>query len=311
MSEKVTEEKKKLRCGMVSIVGRPNVGKSTLLNRIVGEKIAIVSKVPQTTRNQIRGVYSDERGQIVFIDTPGLHLGGDKLDKFMNRASMETMGGVDCVIHLVDSSERIGEEEHFVVENLAKTKCPIILGLNKVDLKGKFIPEYITLWEQIKGKPVTQMEKFILLPLSGKDGIHVEKLLEILFDFLPEGELLYPEDTVTDYPKKQMISDIIREKFLNIMREEVPHSIAIVIEEMRPKKGKMFYIRALVMVERDSQKEIVIGRGGLILKKVGTQARQELEIILDTKIYLEIFVKAQTHWRDDPSMLEEMGYVFE
>ena len=144
---------------MVSIVGRPNVGKSTLLNRIVGEKIAIVSKIPQTTRNQIRGVYSDERGQIVFIDTPGLHLGGDRLNKFMNRSSVETLDGVDCVIHLVDSSERVGEEEHFVVENLAKAKVPVILGLNKVDLKGKFISEYINLWEETKGIPVTQMKK--------------------------------------------------------------------------------------------------------------------------------------------------------
>ena len=308
--EQTNEEQKDFRCGMVSIVGRPNVGKSTLINRILGEKVAIVSKVPQTTRNQVRGIYNDERGQIIFIDTPGLHLGGDKLDRFMNRASAGSMEDMDCIIHLVDSSEPTGEEEHNVVEHLKKARCPIVLGLNKVDLKGKYIPEYITLWEQIKGKPVTELKNFVLLPLSGKDGIHIEKLIDILFECLPTGPALYPEDIICDVPKKMVVSDIVREKFLHIMREEVPHSIAVVIEEMRPKKGKIFYIRALVLVQRESQKEIVIGQGGKILKKVGSLARAELEELLGSKVYLEIVVRAQKNWRDDPSILLEMGYSF-
>jgi len=223
-SEEEKSEEKNLRSGVVSIVGRPNVGKSTLINKILGEKIAIVSEIPQTTRTQIRGVYNDERGQIVFIDTPGMHLGGDKLDKFMNRSSVGSLEGIDCVIHLVDSSEHVGVEERNVVAQLKGIKSPIILGLNKVDVKkGKFIPDYIALWEETRGKSVNEMEKFTLLPMSALNGVNVDKLIDLVFEHLTEGPLFYPRDTVCDIPRKMVISDTIREKLFQCMRDEVPH----------------------------------------------------------------------------------------
>jgi GTP-binding protein Era len=304
-------EEQNLKTGVVSIVGRPNVGKSTLVNKLLGEKIAIVSNIPQTTRNQIRGVYNDERGQIVFIDTPGLHLGHDKLDKFMNRASMGSLQDVDVVIHLVDTTEHIGVEERNVVDQLKDLKCPIILGLNKVDIgKGKFIPDYITLWEETKGKKINEIKNLTLLPLSGLTGVHIDKLIDLVFEHLTEGPLHYDRDTVCDYPRKMVFSDTIREKLFQTMREEVPHSIAVVIEETKPRKGKTLYIRAVILVERESQKEIVIGKNGAVLKRVGMEARKELEDLLEQKVFLEMFVKTEKKWREDHGVLEQMGYVF-
>ncbi|MBP6342712.1 MAG: GTPase Era [Candidatus Omnitrophica bacterium] len=304
-------EELSLKTGVATIVGRPNVGKSTLVNKILGEKIAIVSNIPQTTRNQIRGVYNDERGQIVFIDTPGLHLGHDKLDKFMNRASMGSLQDVDVVIHLVDTTEHVGVEERNVVDQLKDLKCPIILGLNKVDIgKGKFIPDYITLWEETKGKKINEIKNLTLLPLSGMTGVHIDKLVDLVFEHLTEGPLHYDRDTVCDYPRKMVFSDTIREKLFQTMREEVPHSIAVVIEETKPRKGKTLYIRAVILVERDSQKEIVIGKNGAVLKKVGMEARKELEDLLEQKVFLEMFVKTEKKWREDHGVLEQMGYIY-
>jgi GTP-binding protein Era len=293
------------RCGTVSIVGRPNVGKSTLLNHVVGEKVSIVSQVPQTTRNQIRGIYTEERGQIVFIDTPGIHKNKDKLDQFMNKAAtIET----DCVIHLVDCGDPVGPEEETVVRKLASLTVPVVLGLNKVDITDKFIPEYISLWEKVTEKPVTQLERFVILPLSGKTGMNTEKLLDALFELLPPGPALYPADVVCDIPQRMAVADMIREKFFQIMRQEVPHALAVLIEDMQPKRNKVVHIRALVLVERESQKNIVIGKNGNILKEVGTLARQELEDLMDGKVFLELFVKSKRNWRQDYSLLVEMGY---
>jgi GTPase len=304
-----TNKRTTFRCGMVSIVGRPNVGKSTLLNRILGEKVAIVSRVPQTTRNQIRGIYNDERGQIIFIDTPGYHLGKDKLDQFMNKSSTGSMQEVDCLIYLVDTSRRIGEEEENIVNKLKAVKVPIILGLNKVDLKSAAnLPAYISLWEQAKGQPVTKMKSFTLLPLSAKEGINIDKLLNILFGYLPKGPALYPVDIICDVPQKMAIADIIREKLLRIMRDEVPHALGVVIEHIQPKQKKTLHIRALIIVERDAHKEIVIGKNGQVLKKAGTAARIELEELLESKIFLELHVKTQKRWRDNVSLLQELGY---
>ena len=306
MKEK--KDKKDLRCGMVSIVGRPNVGKSTLLNKIVGEKITIVSSVPQTTRNQVRGIYSDERGQIVFIDTPGLHLNKDKLDQFMNQSAFGTTKDADCIIHLVDVKDRPGVEEGEIVNRLAKLKVPIILGINKVDLADKYISEYIALWERVSGKAVTEMTQFTLMPLSGKTGIHIEELLDEIFEYLPKGPALYPTDVVTDVPQRMVIADIIREKFFNIMRHEVPHSLAVVVEDIRPRRKKTLHMLVTILVERESQREIVIGKKGENLKKVGTLARIELEDLLESKVFIELFVKNRKNWRDDNSLLLEMGY---
>ncbi len=294
----------------MSIVGRPNTGKSTLLNAIIGEKISIVSIVPQTTRHQIRGIYTDERGQIIFIDTPGLHLGHDNLDKFMNRASMGSIDDVDVIIHLVDASEDIGQEEQNVVQHLKHARKTIIVGLNKVDVaKGKYIPEYIKLWEEQRGKPMSEMPDLILLPLSGLKGTNVPKLLDLLFEQLPQGPMLYPADVITDLPQRMAMADIVREKLFHVMREEIPHSIAVIIEGVQPKKGNVTHIRVLILVERESQKEIVIGKSGQILKEIGTAARKDLEEILGKKVFLELFVKTKKNWRDDHTILEEMGYV--
>jgi len=305
MSDK---EENNFRCGMVSIVGRPNVGKSTLLNKIVEEKVAIVSRVPQTTRNQIRGIYNDDRGQIIFIDTPGLHMGKDKLDQYMNKASSGTLHDADCIIYLVDTHRKIGEEEEIIIQKLKSVKCPIILGLNKVDIKGGDIPAYISFWEKAHGRPVTEMKSFTLMALSGKDGINIDKLLDVLFEYIPQGPALYPQNIIADVPQKMAVADVIREKLFRIMKEEIPHSLGVVIEEMSPLRKKTMMIKALIFVERKTQKEIVIGKEGKNLKKVGTLARKDLEELLETKIFLELYVKVQERWRDSSSFLQELGY---
>ena len=313
MPQKVELESKdkNLKSGMVAIVGRPNVGKSTLLNAILGEKVSIVSNVPQTTRHQIRGIHTDERGQIVFIDTPGIHAGKDKLDKYMNKASLGTIDSVDAVIHMVDASEKTGLEEKHVISRLNKCGKPIIVGLNKIDItKGKFVPEYIKLWEETRGVPMTEIKDLVLLPISALKGTNVKKLVDLLFEQMPQGPLLYPEDIITDFPKRMAMADLIREKLFLLMREEIPHSIAVIIEGVQPKRGKVLHIRAAILVERESQKEIVIGKAGAILKQVGSEARKDLEELVDGKVFLELFVKASSHWREDYSTLEDMGYVF-
>ncbi|MCC6758779.1 MAG: GTPase Era [Candidatus Omnitrophica bacterium] len=304
------ENKQICRSGMVSIVGRPNVGKSTLLNKILGEKVSIVSKVPQTTRNQIRGIFTDERGQIVFVDTPGVHKGRDQLDQFMNQSAYGITSEADVIIHLVDANDRVGMEEEELVRRFSDMKVPVILGLNKVDMKGKNISEYIALYERISGKPIQENPRITLLPLSGKDGTNVPKLIDLVFELLPEGEKLYPEDTVCDIPQKMVIADEIREKLYMLLDDELPHSIAVIIENLEQRKGKLLYIQAVIVIERDSQKSIVIGKNGGILKKAGSLARKDLEELLDTKVFLELFVKSQKDWRDSPSLLQDMGYQF-
>ncbi|MEI8011702.1 MAG: GTPase Era [Candidatus Omnitrophota bacterium] len=300
-----------LKCGFVSIIGRPNTGKSTLLNQLVGEKVAIVSPVPHTTRMNVRGVFTDARGQIVFVDTPGWHCGRDGLDRFMHRSCQNSLEGVDAVVYVADTSRSVGEEERQVVRRLKDVKVPVVMALNKIDLKGEFLHDYIALWEEAKGVTVGEMENFVMIPVSGRDGIQTDKILDALFGFLPPGDFLYPPDTVSDMPEKLLVSDIIREKLFCLTRQELPHSIAVVIEEMRPVKGKTTRIRAVIYVERDSQKEIVIGEKGQMLKKTGTLARAELEVLLETKVFLELYVKARKNWRDNQDMLADMGCVFE
>lgn len=306
----MTKERKTkaVRCGMVSIVGRPNVGKSTLLNQIVGEKVTIVSRVPQTTRHQVRGIYNDERGQIIFIDTPGLHQGRDQLDKCMNQSAAGTVDDVDCVIYLVDTSRRVGEEEESIARRFKDVKAPIILGLNKIDLRDRNVAEYIALWENVKGKPVSAIKNFTLVSLSGQKGTNVDKLIDILFDYMPEGPALYPADIVSDMPQRLAMADIIREKLFRVLKKELPHSVGVAIEEMKLLRKKTMNIKALIFVERDTQKEIVIGKNGAVLKKAGTLARGELEELLEMRVFLECHVKTKKRWRDDISLLQEFGY---
>lgn len=305
----IEHSEEELRCGLVSIVGRPNVGKSTLVNKILGEKVAIVSPIPQTTRTQIRGVYNDERGQIVFIDTPGLHLGGDQLDRFMNEMSTSSLDGVDCIIHLVDTTRHVGEEEHNVIQRLAHIKTPIILGLNKVDVRrGPYLDEYIALWEEIAGKPINDLSHITVLPLSSHNDLNIDKLLDVVFEQLPITHPYYERDVISDVPHRVAVADLIREKLLLVMRDEVPHSIGILLDEMRPKRGKTYVVRATIYVERDSQKEIVIGKDGHILKKAGSAARRDLEDLFGCKVFLDLFVKVDKDWRRNSSVLNEMGY---
>ncbi len=299
------------RCGTAAIVGRPNVGKSTLLNKILDEKVTIVSPVPQTTRHQVRGIYNDERGQIIFVDTPGLHFGRDQLDRFMNHSAYGVTHDVDCLIYLVDVNAPVGKEEEGIVRRLSADDRPIILGLNKVDAGDRYIPDYISLWEKVTGQAVQESKSLTLLPLSSERNIHITKLTDIVLDKLPEGPPLYPRDTVCDVPQRMAIADIIREKLFLVMRQEIPHSIAVVIEDMQRVSKKTWHIHALILVEKESHKMIVVGKDGRVLKEVGIQARAELEPLLDSKVFLQMHVKYKKNWRDDFSLLEEMGYIFE
>ena len=299
-----------IKCGTVAIIGRPNVGKSTLLNAILGEKVSIVSDVPQTTRQQIRGMYTDKRGQIIFIDTPGFHIGRDSLDKYMSRSMSGAISDVEVIIHLVDANDRVGQEERQVIARLKDCGKPIIVGLNKVDFaKGKHMTEYITLWEELGGKPINDRTDLTLLPLSALKGTNVTKLIDIIFEHIPESPMLYPEDIVTDMPQRMAMADMIREKLFLKMKEEVPHSLAVMIESVAPRKGNVLHIRGLILVERDTQKEIVIGKSGSVLKEAGTLARKDLEELVGKKVFLELYVKTKENWRGDYGLLEEMGYT--
>ncbi len=304
------DKQKKLHSGTVSIVGRPNTGKSTLLNYILKEKITIVSEVPQTTRYKIRGIFTDERGQIVFIDTPGMHISKHRLGKFLFNQINEAIEGCDLIIHLVDTTELTGQEERLMVEKLKGIKVPIILGLNKIDANPKFLDSYIKLWEEEKNKKITELTNdLILMPLSALRGTNLDKLIDTIFSHLPEGDLLYPEDIISDFPQRLALADIIREKLFLFLRKEVPHSLAVYIDQMEKRTDKLIYIHAVIIVERASQKIIVIGRGGQILKEAGQKARQEIELLLEKKVFLETTVKVKPDWRQNPQILRELGYT--
>ena len=303
------EDKKDFRSGFVAIVGRSNVGKSTLLNNILGEKVAIVTRLPQTTRNLIRGILTEKRGQIIFIDTPGIHLSKDRLGKYMNISASEIINDVDVIIHLIDSSEKVGQEEEIIVGKLKKAKKPIILGLNKVDRGGKFIPQYIKLWEEAKGKSIPELaDSITVLPISGLKNTNIKELLEELFSSLSKGELLYPSETISDLPENNMVADIIREKLMNLMRQEIPYSAAVFIEEITQRSKRLMIIKANVYIERDSQRRMVIGKKAQAIKKIGTLARQELEEIFKKKIYLDLNVVTKKSWRENPIVLKMLGY---
>ena len=298
------------KCGIAAIVGRTNTGKSTLLNKVLGRQAAIVSNVPQTTRNIVRGILNEERGQIVFVDTPGIHKPKHRLGKYMNILAEDSARGADVIIHLTDSSEPVGEEERLVVKEISQFKAPIIIALNKIDLGGKYVPEYLQLWEEQKGKTISELSgQLSVVPVSALKGTNIERLLEVLFSFLPQGPLLYPEDMVLDFPERLLYADIIREKLFQSMRQEVPHSIAVLVEEMIPRSEKLTYIRAVVFVERPSQRGIIIGEKGRVLKNIGSLARGDLEKQLGTKVYLELEVKVKENWKEDESLLRQMGII--
>lgn len=290
------------KSGFVSIIGRPNVGKSTLLNRIIGQKITIMSDKAQTTRNKIQGIHTTDKEQIVFIDTPGIHKPKHRLGDFMVESALSTLGEVDAVLFLVNVDEKRGPGDNFILEKLKNVSSPVFLVLNKIDLihPDKLLP-IIEEYQQ-------EYEFAEIIPVSASQGNNVDRLLDVLSTYLPEGPPFYPEDQVSDHPEYFIVSELIREKVLELTREEVPHSVAVVVEGMRRNEDDKVQVDATVIVERKSQKGIIIGKGGSMLKQIGTRARRDIEVLLGDKIYLELWVKVQKDWRDKQFYLQDFGY---
>lgn len=293
-----------LKSGFVTLIGRPNVGKSTLMNRIIGQKIAITSKKPQTTRNKIQTVYTDEeRGQIVFLDTPGIHKATNKLGEYMVTVAEHTLKDVDVVVWLVEPSNFVGAGEQHIAEKLKKVRVPVILVINKVDtVKREEILEFIDTYRKIHDFDE-------IVPVSAKNGDNVDELIQTIFQYLPYGPMFYDEETITDQPEKQIVAEMIREKALHALDEEVPHGIAVVIDRMKMRKGaKIMDIEATIICERDSHKGIIIGKQGAMLKKIGTNARYEIEKMLDCQANLKLWVKVKKDWRDNDVLMKNFGY---
>lgn len=293
---------KKFKSGFVAIVGRPNVGKSTLMNQIIGQKIAIMSDKPQTTRNKIHGVYTSEEMQIVFLDTPGIHKRQSKLGDFMNSTALNTLGEVEAVLFLVDAAEGLGGGDRFIAERMKEVRTPVILVLNKID---RIVPEQLLpmIDEYRKLHDFTE-----IIPISAKMGNNVDTLLEQISKYLPQGPQYYPDDQITDHPEQFVCAELIREKILNLTREEVPHSIAVSIEDMRVESNGFVRMSAVIFVERDSQKGIIIGKQGALLKEVGKLARHDIENLLGSKIFLELWVKVKKDWRNQDRVLKDLGF---
>lgn len=292
------------KSGFVAIVGRPNVGKSTLLNSFLGTKIAIMSSKPQTTRNKIQGIYTDEEAQIVFIDTPGIHKPKSNLSTFMNKSAYSATRDVEVILFLTNVDEPMSTGDKMIIENLKGSQFKVFLVLNKIDLITKE-----QLYQYIEGLPKEFEDIFDeIIPISAKRRDNLENLMELLKANMPEGIKYYPDDMKSDHPEKFIFKEIIREKILMLTGQEVPHSIAVVIESVKKKKNGAVLINATIIVERDSQKGIIIGKNGQKIKEIGKLAREELEAILGSKIYLETFVKVEKDWRNKQYQLNELGY---
>ncbi|HFR3710511.1 TPA: GTPase Era [Streptococcus suis] len=287
------------KSGFVAILGRPNVGKSTFLNYVMGQKIAIMSDKAQTTRNKIMGIYTTEEEQIVFIDTPGIHKPKTALGDFMVESAYSTLREVDTVLFMVPADEKRGKGDDMIMERLKQAKVPVILVVNKID---KVHPDQLL--EQIDDFR-QQMDFKEIVPISATQGNNVNRLMEILKENLDEGFQYFPADQITDHPERFLVSEMIREKVLHLTREEIPHSVAVVIESM---KRDEVHIRATIMVERDSQKGIIIGKQGAMLKKIGSMARRDIELMLGDKVFLETWVKVKKNWRDKKLDLADFGY---
>lgn len=289
------------KSGFVSIIGRPNVGKSTLLNRILGEKIVAVSDKPQTTRNVIRGILSDEGSQIVFVDTPGIHSARNRINKAMVDAAMTAVTGIDLLLLVVDATQRI--DEPFVKDICAKAGAPVWLVLNKIDQ----VEPKEKLFSVIEG--YTKLHAFPeIIPISAQTGSNVERLVGLVRERLPEGEALFPEDILTDLPEKFICAELIREKVFRLTTKEIPYGTAVVVEAFQERENGVVAITATIMVERDTHKGIIIGKRGSMLKKIGEQARRDIERLLGTRVFLELFVQVQERWTERTAMLRELGY---
>ncbi|WP_214854842.1 MULTISPECIES: GTPase Era [unclassified Exiguobacterium] len=295
--------KEGFKSGFVSIIGRPNVGKSTFLNRVIGQKIAIMSDKPQTTRNKIQGVYTTEDVQTIFIDTPGIHKPKHKLGDFMMKVATNALREVDAILFMVNVTEQKGKGDDFIIEKLKELDTPIILVMNKVDLiHPNDIPPIIESYKN-------ELEFAAVVPISALQGNNVGPLLEEIAKILPEGPMYYPADQVTDHPERFIISEMIREKVLQKTRDEVPHSIAVAIDQIKTREnGNMVDVHATILIERDSQKGIIIGKRGALLKEIGSEARTDIEMLLGTKVYLNLWVKVQKDWRNKAGQLRELGF---
>lgn len=291
------------KSGFVTLIGRPNVGKSTLMNRLIGQKIAITSNKPQTTRNRIQTVYTDERGQIVFLDTPGIHKAKNKLGEYMVNVAERTLKEVDVVLWLVEPSTFIGAGEQHIAAQLKTIKTPVVLVINKVDtIKKEEILKFIDAYKDI-------CNFADIVPVSALKGQNTDTVLEVIYKYLPYGPAFYDEDTITDQPQRQIVAEMIREKALRCLDEEIPHGIAVTIEKMKVRpNGKVVDIEATIVCERDSHKGIIIGKGGAMLKKIGSAARFEIERMMEMQANLQIWVKVRKDWRDSDLFIKNFGY---
>lgn len=294
----------KLKSGFVSIVGRPNTGKSTLLNTVIGDKIAIVSDKPQTTRNRIQGIYTSSEGQIIFVDTPGIHKPKHLLGEYMMKVSTRSLEEVDLIYYMTDISRSFGAGEEYIINQLKNASVPVILLVNKIDLVNKDDADSFT-------KMFTDRMNFTdIITVSAINGTNINLLLKKTFSYLPEGPLYYPEEDITDQPMQFIAAEIIREKVLLLTRDEIPHSLAVEVEEFKQKDNGKLYIRAVLYIERESQKGIIIGKNGQMLKNIGKESRIDIEKMLDTKVYLDLWVKVKKDWRDNENNLGQLGYRF-
>ena len=294
------------KSGFVALVGRPNVGKSTLMNHLIGQKIAITSEKPQTTRNRIQTVYTDKRGQIIFLDTPGIHKAKNKLGQYMVNVAEGTLNEVDVIMWLVEPTTYIGAGEQHIAELLSQVKTPVILAINKIDTVKD---------EEIIAKAIDTYKNVCpfaeIVPVSALRNQNTDKMTELLFKYLPYGPQYYDEDTVTDQPMRQIAAELIREKALRLLQDEIPHGIAVTIEQMKERDNGIFDIEATIICERDSHKGIIIGKGGAMLKRIGSQARREIENLMGAKVNLQLWVKVRKEWRDSELYMKNYGYYNE
>lgn len=291
------------KSGFVAIIGRPNVGKSTLMNHLIGQKIAITSKKPQTTRNRIQTVYTCDRGQIVFLDTPGIHKAKNKLGEYMVNVAQRTLKEVDVILWLVEPDKVIGGGDRRIAEQLQSVNVPVLLVINKMDT---IVKEEVLAVIDIYRKLGDFDE---IIPTSALRGENTEDIIDSIFKYLPYGPRFYDEDTVTDQPQRQIVAEVIREKALHVLNEEIPHGIAVAVDQMKERpKGNMVDIDATIICERDSHKGIIIGKQGSMLKKIGTNARYEIEQMLEQKVNLKLWVKVKKDWRDSDFLVKNFGY---
>ena len=290
------------KSGFVAIIGRPNVGKSTLLNYVVGQKVAIMSNVAQTTRNKIQGIYTSPEAQIIFIDTPGIHKPSTKLGDFMEKSEMSALDEVDAVLFVVSATEKRGPGDDFIIERLKKVNQPIFLVVNKIDqINPNDLPKIVDQYKDtlpFKG----------IVPISALQGNNVNNLINDIIKILPNGPQYYPADQVSDHPERFVIAEMIREKVFLLTRQEVPHSVAVDVTSIKREDENHIHISANIIVERPGQKGIIIGKGGKMLKKIGTMARQDIERLLGDKVFLQLWVKVVPDWRDKSAMLKDYGY---